>query len=101
MATVTLYNHKNFVAGGRVVEDNRLHAYSTTATNDTLQLPLNSDQNFSFRLVNTGTQAVAITAQTGETVTGAVSVAAGDSLTVLKTGSTTWVGVEVGTNLTA
>ena len=101
MAAVTLYTRKNELAGGAVVEDNRVKSYSTTVTNDTLSLPLLADQGFSFVVLNTGTQSVAFTAQTGETVTGAVAVAAGDRITYLKTGSTTWVGAEVGTNLTA
>ena len=75
MAAVTLYTRKNELAGGAVVEDNRVKSYSTTVTNDTLSLPLLADQGFSFVVLNTGTQSVAFTAQTGETVTGAVAVA--------------------------
>lgn len=105
MAAVTLYDHRtevvtNGVAAGPVLEDNELLNYAST-TADTLSLPKGTAVGFAVRVLNTGTQTITITAQTGETVTGGVSIPTGDILTLSKNGSTTWVGALVGTNLTA
>lgn len=91
MATVTLVNHINEVAGGQLIERLITNSYAST-TADTLNLPLKSPVNFDFRLLNTGTQTITIGAQTGETVTGNVSLLAGQIGTWLKTAATTWVG---------
>lgn len=102
MATVILYTRLNEVSGGNVVEGHaKVNQYSST-TSDTLKLPLLAEQGFAFRLANTATNTTCtITAQTGETVTGGVTVTPGTSATFVKTGSTTWLGLLVGTNLAA
>ena len=102
MATVTLYTRLNEVAGGSVMEGHAKVNQFTSTTSDTLNLPLLAEQGFAFRLANTATNTtVTIAAQTGETVTGNTSITPGTSATFVKTGSTTWKGLLVGTNLAA
>ena len=103
MAAVTLYNHINEVvtagvAAGPVLEDNEVLLYTST-TADTLTLPTSTPTGFTARIFNIGTQTITLTASSSETVTGTVSIGAKDIATVAKTGSTTWVGAQVGTNV--
>jgi hypothetical protein len=103
MAAVTLYTHITEVitagvAAGPVVEDNEVLLYSST-TADTLTLPVSTPTGFTNRIFNTGTQTVTLTAAASETVTGTVTIGAGDICTIAKTGTTTWKGALVGTNV--